>query len=156
MTDFTHAAVAVFADGAGAAGPLASDVGACVAAGDVSIALAITLGDAPVAVEVRFRAGAGEDAERVRALDAHAEGTLAGMLKRSKVAEHNGHASDQEMIKAMLVAQETLAATLAGTGALAAEQAALVSFATHYILLWCHWSCRSQASSNCLEQSHWW
>ena len=60
-------------------------------------------------------------AERVRALDAHAEGTLAGMLKRSKVAEHDGHASDQEMIKAMLVAQETLAATLAGCGALAAE-----------------------------------
>ena len=60
-------------------------------------------------------------AERVRALDAHAEGTLAGMLKRSKVAEHAGHAADQEMIKAMLVAQETLAATLAGCGALAAE-----------------------------------
>ena len=63
-------------------------------------------------------------AERVRALDAHAEGTLAGMLKRSKVAEHNGHASDQEIIKAMLVAQETLAATLAGAGQVAAEAGA--------------------------------
>ena len=60
-------------------------------------------------------------AERIRALDAHAEGMLAGMLKRSKVTEHDGHASDKEMIKLMLDAQETLAATLAGCGALAAE-----------------------------------
>ena len=60
-------------------------------------------------------------AERIRALDAHAEGMLAGMLKRSKVTEHDGHASDKEMIKEMLDAQEPLAATLAGCGALAAE-----------------------------------
>ena len=60
-------------------------------------------------------------AERIKALDFHAEGTLAGMLKRSKVHEHNGHATDQEMIKMMQDAQETLAATLAGCGALAAE-----------------------------------
>ena len=60
-------------------------------------------------------------AERIKALEAHAEGTLAGMIKRSKVDEHDGHASDKEMIKAMMEAQETLAATLAGTGALAAE-----------------------------------
>ena len=60
-------------------------------------------------------------AERVKALDAHAEGTLAGMLKRSKIAEHDGHASDKEMIKVMQEAQETLAATLAAAGELAAE-----------------------------------
>ncbi len=60
-------------------------------------------------------------AERIRALDAHAEGTLAGMLNRSKVMEHGGHASDKEMIKAMQNAQEILAATLAGAGATAAE-----------------------------------
>ena len=60
-------------------------------------------------------------AERIRSLDAHAEGTLAGMITRSKVKEHDGHATDKEMITAMLDAQETLAATLAGTGALAAE-----------------------------------
>ena len=60
-------------------------------------------------------------AERIKALDAHAEGTLAGMLKRSKVKEHDGHASDAEMIRAMQVAQETLAATLAGAGELAAD-----------------------------------
>ncbi|MEO9650249.1 MAG: DNA starvation/stationary phase protection protein [Roseobacter sp.] len=60
-------------------------------------------------------------AERVKQLDAHAEGTLAGMIKRSKVQEHAGHASDKEMIKIMQDAQETLAATLAGAGELAAE-----------------------------------
>lgn len=60
-------------------------------------------------------------AERIRALDEHAEGTLAGMLARSKVKEHDGHASDKEMIKIMQDAQETLAATLAGAGQVAAE-----------------------------------
>ena len=60
-------------------------------------------------------------AERIRALDAHAEGTLAGMLERSKIKEHDGHATDKEMIKMMQEAQETLAATLAGCGELAAE-----------------------------------
>ncbi|PJI84414.1 starvation-inducible DNA-binding protein [Yoonia maricola] len=60
-------------------------------------------------------------AERIRAIDVHAEGMLAGMLKRSKVAEHDGHASDKDMIKIMLDAQETLAATVAGCGELAAK-----------------------------------
>ncbi len=60
-------------------------------------------------------------AERIKALDAHAEGTLAGMLKRSKVSEHDGDATDKQMIKAMQDAQETLAATLAGAGQIAAD-----------------------------------
>lgn len=60
-------------------------------------------------------------AERIKALDAHAEGTLAGMLTRSKVAENDGHGDAKSMIEAMKVAQETLAATLAGCGELAAE-----------------------------------
>ncbi len=60
-------------------------------------------------------------AERIRALDAHAEGTFASMLGRSKVVEHDGRASDQEMLKAMQTAQETVAATLASAGSLAAE-----------------------------------
>lgn len=60
-------------------------------------------------------------AERIKALDAHAEGTLAGMLARSKVKEHEGTATDKEMIKLLQTAQETLAATLAGAGELAAE-----------------------------------
>jgi len=60
-------------------------------------------------------------AERIKALDGHAEGVLADMLKRSKVDEHTGRASAEEMIKAMKSAQETLASTLAGCGALAAN-----------------------------------
>lgn len=60
-------------------------------------------------------------AERIKALDVHAEGTLAGMLKRSKIAEHDGHASAEDMIKTMQAAQETLATTLAGAGELAAS-----------------------------------
>ncbi len=60
-------------------------------------------------------------AERIKALDAHAEGTLAGMLKRSKVTEHDGHADDKTMVAAMRDAQVTLAATLASAGELAAE-----------------------------------
>ena len=60
-------------------------------------------------------------AERIKALDGHAEGTLAGMLNRSKVGEHDGHATDKEMIKMMQEAQEILAATLAGAGETAAE-----------------------------------
>ena len=60
-------------------------------------------------------------AERIKALDAHAEGTLAGMLKRSKVKEHDGDATDKEMIAHLLDAQETLASTIAGCGEIAAD-----------------------------------
>ena len=60
-------------------------------------------------------------AERIKALDAHAEGTLAGMLKRSKVTETDGAPSAQDMIRLMKEAQETLAETIAGTGELAAK-----------------------------------
>lgn len=59
-------------------------------------------------------------AERIKALDAHAEGTLAGMVKRSKIAEVDGVPSDKEMIALMKDAQETLAETLGGAGELAA------------------------------------
>jgi len=60
-------------------------------------------------------------AERIKALDGHAEGMLSKMVERSKVSEHDGHADDRSMIEAMKVAQETLAATLGQAGALAAE-----------------------------------
>ncbi len=60
-------------------------------------------------------------AERIKALDAHAEGMLARMIKRSKVAEHDGHTDDKTMVKTLQAAQETLAATLAAAGELAAE-----------------------------------
>jgi starvation-inducible DNA-binding protein len=60
-------------------------------------------------------------AERIKALDAHAEGVLADMIKRSKVAEHDGRTDAATMVATMQKAQETLAATLAQTGQLAAE-----------------------------------
>lgn len=60
-------------------------------------------------------------AERIKALGGHAEGQLAHMLKRSKVVEHDGHAPAEEMVAALAKAQETLAATLAGTAVVAAE-----------------------------------
>jgi len=59
-------------------------------------------------------------AERIKALDSHAEGTLAGMLKRSKVTEVDGVPNAEEMIRLMNEAQETLAETIAGAGELAA------------------------------------
>jgi starvation-inducible DNA-binding protein len=59
-------------------------------------------------------------AERIKALGGHAEGTLKGMLARSKVQEHDGTATDREMIAKMLEAQQTVAATLAETGEIAA------------------------------------
>ncbi|QFT60394.1 General stress protein 20U [Sulfitobacter sp. THAF37] len=61
-------------------------------------------------------------AERVKALQGHAEGTLAGMIKRSKVAEVEGTPAAEEMIRLLKDAQETLAETLAGAGELAAGQ----------------------------------
>lgn len=66
-------------------------------------------------------------AERVKALGGHAEGRLSEMLKRSKVAEHDGHASAEDMVAAMAKAQDTLAATLAGTAAVAEEHGDLLT-----------------------------
>jgi starvation-inducible DNA-binding protein len=60
-------------------------------------------------------------AERIRAIDAHADGVLGDMLKRSKVKEATGHPSAEDMIAQLRDAQETLAATTAEAGALAAE-----------------------------------
>ena len=59
-------------------------------------------------------------AERIKAIGGYAEGTLGGMVSRSKVAEHDGDASDREMISMMLQAQEILAETLAGASDAAA------------------------------------
>lgn len=62
-------------------------------------------------------------AERIRALDAHAEGVLSAMLQRSKVEEADGHQTDREMIALLLKAQEQVASTLTGLEAIAAENA---------------------------------
>lgn len=66
-------------------------------------------------------------AERVKALGGHAEGQLAAMLKRSKVAEHDGHAKAEAMIEALAKAQDTVAATLAGTASIAEEHGDLLT-----------------------------
>ena len=58
-------------------------------------------------------------AERIKAIGGHAEGMLSAMVSRSKVDEHDGHATDREMIAAMAEAQETLAETLAGASDIA-------------------------------------
>ena len=60
-------------------------------------------------------------AERVKAIDMHADGRLAAMLERSKVEDAEGRPGHREMLSILLDAEETLAATLASAGALAAE-----------------------------------
>ena len=60
-------------------------------------------------------------AERVKALGGHANGKLSEMVAASKVQEHDGIASDKEMIAYMVDAQRTVAGTLAGAAAIAAE-----------------------------------
>lgn len=60
-------------------------------------------------------------AERIKAIGGHAEGTLAGMIKRSKVDEHVGNATDVEMINIMTGAQEIVAQTLIGACDVAAR-----------------------------------
>lgn len=60
-------------------------------------------------------------AERIKALDGHAEGVLADMIKRSKVSEAEGTPTAEEMIRLLKEAQETLAETIAGAGELAAK-----------------------------------
>lgn len=60
-------------------------------------------------------------AERAKALHGHAEGTLGGMLKRSKVTEVEGVPAAEDMIRLMMEAQNTIASSLAETGSLAAD-----------------------------------
>lgn len=66
-------------------------------------------------------------AERVRAIGEHAEGTLAGMVARSKVQEHDGHASAEDMIALLADAQRTVAATLSGAAAIAEKHGDLLT-----------------------------
>jgi starvation-inducible DNA-binding protein len=60
-------------------------------------------------------------AERIRAIGETAEGKLAGHLERSKVEEGSEHASDVDMIRHLMEAQETVGATLAGLSEIAAR-----------------------------------
>lgn len=60
-------------------------------------------------------------AERVRALDARAEGRLASHLERSKVGEADGTQGDREMVRLLMEAEETLSITMGGVASLAAR-----------------------------------
>ncbi len=66
-------------------------------------------------------------AERVKALGAHANGKLADMVSASKIEEHDGHASAEDMIAYMVEAQHTVAATLAATAAIASNHGDLLT-----------------------------
>ncbi|MEO1563317.1 MAG: DNA starvation/stationary phase protection protein [Pseudomonadota bacterium] len=66
-------------------------------------------------------------AERVKALGGHANGKLADMVTASKVQEHDGHATDKEMIEYLMNAQKTVASTLAGAAELASEHGDLLT-----------------------------
>lgn len=58
-------------------------------------------------------------AERIKAIGGHANGKLSDMVAASKVAEHDGHASAEDMVAALADAQRTIAATLTGAAAVA-------------------------------------
>ncbi|MBV0911163.1 Dps family protein [Anianabacter salinae] len=60
-------------------------------------------------------------AERIRALDCHAEGRLAVMLDKSKVAEQDGHQAATDMIRILEQAQVQLASTLSGVEHVASD-----------------------------------
>ncbi len=66
-------------------------------------------------------------AERVKALGGHANGKLSDMVAMSKVNEHDGHASAEEMIKALAEAQRTVAATLTAAAAVASSHGDLLT-----------------------------
>jgi len=51
-------------------------------------------------------------AERIKALDAHAEGRLSVYLKRSKIKESDGKLKAKDMVKQLQADQETLSVTL--------------------------------------------
>ena len=66
-------------------------------------------------------------AERVKALDAHAEGRYSEYLKRSRIEESDGHLSDTQMVIAMQKDQEQLSATLRALAAIAEEHGDMVT-----------------------------
>lgn len=72
---------------------------------------------------------AGQDklAERVKALEGHAEGRLGEHLKRSSVKESDGRLSDKEMIASLVSDQETLSATLRALAELADKHGDIVT-----------------------------
>jgi len=68
-----------------------------------------------------------ELAERIKALDAHAEGRQSVYLKRSKIDECTGTVSDKEMVKNLANDQETLSSTLRALAVVAEEHGDMVT-----------------------------
>jgi len=66
-------------------------------------------------------------AERIKALDGHAEGRHSEYLKRSSVSECDGHKSDKEMVAALKSDQETVSATLRALAERAEKQGDIVT-----------------------------
>ena len=66
-------------------------------------------------------------AERVRALDAYAEGRYSSYLERSSVTETDGRISDREMISTLQADQEQVAYTLRSLAAISEEHGDIVT-----------------------------
>ncbi len=60
-------------------------------------------------------------AERIKAIDGHADGNLTRILERSNIKKDHGAPSPKEMLAAMLEAQQVMASTLKASGELAAR-----------------------------------
>ena len=60
-------------------------------------------------------------AERIKALDGHADGNVRRMLERSRIEEGKGNVNAHQMLSALLQAEETLASSLKSFGELAAS-----------------------------------
>jgi starvation-inducible DNA-binding protein len=71
--------------------------------------------------------GQDELAERVKALEGHAEGRLSEFLKRSAISESDGRLSAQQMIEQLKADQETLSATLRALAELAEQHGDIVT-----------------------------
>ena len=66
-------------------------------------------------------------AERVKALEGHAEGRFAEFLKRSAINESDGRLTAEAMVETLKGDQETLSATLRGLAELADQQGDMVT-----------------------------
>jgi starvation-inducible DNA-binding protein len=66
-------------------------------------------------------------AERVKALEGHAEGRYAEFLKRSTISESDGHLTAQQMVEQLKGDQETLSATLRALAELADQHGDIVT-----------------------------
>ncbi|MDZ4792236.1 MAG: DNA starvation/stationary phase protection protein [Hyphomicrobiales bacterium] len=72
---------------------------------------------------------AGQDllAERIKALEGHADGRMAEFLKRSAIVESDSHIGATQMIETLMRDQETLSTTLRAAAMLAEEHGDIVT-----------------------------